>query len=192
MTKWTAETLIAFENDIAARFARGEIRAPVHLDGGNEESLIEYFNKHFHKGDWICSTWRSHYHCLLAGVPPQQLKEAILAGHSITLCFPEYRIFSSALVGHICSIAMGIAYSKQKVHCFVGDMCSMTGAYHEARLYATRHALPINWIIENNGKSVTTNTQEVWGLQPYKIKNETIITYEPRWPHQGIGKRVEF
>ena len=34
----TAEELIAFEKDIAECFNRGEIRAPIHLDGGNELS----------------------------------------------------------------------------------------------------------------------------------------------------------
>lgn len=190
MTQWTAETLIAFEDDIAARYARAEIPYPVHLDGGNEEELIEYFNRFFHPGDWICTTWRSHYKCLLAGVPESQVRDAILAGHSITLCFPEYHIFSSALVGHICSIAMGIAYGKQKVHCFIGDMCATTGMFHEASNYASRHDLPITFIIEDNGKSVTTDTKKVWGSG--KLKEHHVIKYKPRWPHQGIGKRVEF
>lgn len=196
MTKWTAETLIAFENDIAARFARAEIPYPVHLDGGNEVELIKYFATNYYKGEWICGTWRMHYKCLLAGVPENEVREAILAGHSITLCFPEYNIISSALVGHICSIAMGIAYGIQKqkarVHCFIGDMTRRTGAYYEAASYAAGHLLPINWIVEDNGKSVTTDTKEVWGPDNSPGWSTWVLPYTPRWPHQGIGKRVEF
>tara|TARA_B100000579_G_C22263953_1_gene590673 strand:- start:144 stop:284 length:141 start_codon:yes stop_codon:yes gene_type:complete len=37
--------LIKFENDIAAVFNSGKIRAPVHLYSGNEEVLIKFFKK---------------------------------------------------------------------------------------------------------------------------------------------------
>lgn len=193
MSNWTPETLIAFEDDIAARFARAEIPYPVHLDGGNESGLIKYFDHHFTPGDWVCGTWRMHYKCLLAGVPETEVREAILAGYSITLCFPEYRVFSSALVGHICSIAMGIALAKQRVHCFVGDMCATTGMFHEACKYSDQHALPLSFIIEDNEKSVTTITPEVWGTVGTTFARvHHRFKYKPRWPHQGIGKRVEF
>lgn len=198
MSNWTAEALIAFEDDIAARFARAEIPYPVHLDGGNEKGLIEYFDRCFKPGDWVCGTWRMHYKCLLAGVPETEVREAILAGHSITLCFPEYNIIASALVGHICSIATGIAlgFKRMKrtknVHCFVGDMCSYTGAFQESEDYACFNDLPVMFIIEDNKKSVTTYTEEVWG-QTYRVGDNTCyINYAPRWPHQGIGKRVDF
>jgi putative effector of murein hydrolase len=36
-----------------------------------------------------------------------------MAGRSIALCFPEYRMISSAIVGGICPIAMGIAERVQ-------------------------------------------------------------------------------
>ena len=83
--------LIKFENDIAAVFNSGKIRAPVHLYSGNEEVLIKFFKK-IKKNDWVFCSWSSHYQCLLKGVPPKRLKKEILEGKSISLCFPEYRI----------------------------------------------------------------------------------------------------
>lgn len=200
MTKWTAESLIAFEQDIADRFNRSEIPFPVHLDGGNEERLIGYFDAYFKPGDWVCGTWRMHYKCLLAGVPEDTLRQAILEGHSITLCFPEYNIFSTALVGHVCSIAMGIAYEIKgnggQVHCFLGDMAYRTGDFYEAHKYARGYKLNMSWVVENNNKSVTTNTSEVWGSESYKdiyaYNDVWMFDYKPTWPHQGTGKRVEF
>jgi TPP-dependent pyruvate/acetoin dehydrogenase alpha subunit len=199
MSEWTRDKLIAFEKDIAECYERAEIPYPVHLDGGNEDGLIGYFDTNFTPGDWVCGTWRMHYKCLLAGVPPAILKHHIMSGRSITLCFPRYNIFSSALVGHTCSVAMGIAYeiernkSPQKVHCFIGDMAARTGMAYETMDYAVGHALPITWIVEDNGKSVTTNTQEVWGNITWKPGWTThVLPYTPTWPHQGIGKRVEF
>lgn len=197
MTEWTPERLIAFEQDIADRFNRGEIPYPVHLDGGNEQPLINYFNEWYRKGDWVIGTWRMHYKCLLAGVPEDELRQAILDGHSITLCFPEYRIYSTALVGHCCSIAMGVAKelngSGIKAHCFLGDMAANTGDYYEAKRYSDNHGLPLQFIVEDNGKSVTTDTRKAWGTKGMSVEHfDYLIRYKPTWPHQGTGKRVEF
>jgi TPP-dependent pyruvate/acetoin dehydrogenase alpha subunit len=135
----TPADLIAFEADIAAAFNRAEIRSPVHLRSGGEEWLIDYFARNYDatRGDWVCGAWRTHYHCLLAGVSPDEVRAAIMAGRSITLCFPEYRVVSSAIVGGILPIALGLALGirrrgeEAQVHCFLGDMTAMTGAYAE-------------------------------------------------------------
>jgi len=94
----TKEELIAFEDDIAALFNAGKIRAPVHLYSGNEDSIISVFRQ-IRSQDWVFCSWRSHYQCLLKGVPKELVRAEILAGRSISLCFPEHRIYSSAIVG---------------------------------------------------------------------------------------------
>ena len=117
--------LILFEEEIATLFNSGKIRAPVHLYKGNEEKIINVF-RNIKKNDWVFCSWRSHYQCLLKGVPAKKVKEEILAGRSISLCFPKYKIFSSALVGGALPIAVGTAmsikYKKEKdskVYCFM-------------------------------------------------------------------------
>ena len=109
--------LILFEEEIATLFNSGKIRAPVHLYKGNEEKIINVF-RNIKKNDWVFCSWRSHYQCLLKGVPAKKVKEEILAGRSISLCFPKYKIFSSALVGGALPIAVGTAmsikYKKEK------------------------------------------------------------------------------
>ena len=158
--------LISFEEQIAALFNDGKIRAPVHLYQGNEEKIIDVFKK-INKQDWIFCTWRSHYQCLLKGVPESEIKEEILAGRSISLCFPKYNIYSSALVGGSIPIAVGMALSlklkKQKdtkVYCFLGEMASESGIAHESIKYSRNFKLPIHFIIEDNAKSVCTDTRE--------------------------------
>src|SRR5215831_4668840 len=84
ITNHTPDTLKEFEQQIAEDFNAGKIRAPVHLAGGNEEQLIDIFSA-VTKSDWVLTQWRSHYHCLLKGVPPERLRADILAGRSITL-----------------------------------------------------------------------------------------------------------
>tara|TARA_R110001592_G_scaffold211989_3_gene464147 strand:+ start:534 stop:1142 length:609 start_codon:yes stop_codon:yes gene_type:complete len=201
ITNYTKEELIDFETDIAECFNNAQIKAPVHLYDGNEEQMIEIFEKVKSK-DWVFCTWRSHYQCLLKGVPPDQMKKDILDGKSITLCYPEYNIYSSAIVTGTIPIATGTALdikrkgTDEHVWCFVGDMASETGSFFENWKYSVNHDLPITYVIENNGKSVCTNTHKTWGTDELFFAKETrkIIYYEynTKYPHAGAGKRIEF
>jgi pyruvate dehydrogenase E1 component alpha subunit len=198
----TKEELIAFEEDIAALFNAGKIRAPVHLYSGNEEQIIAVFQK-IRPQDWVFCSWRSHYQCLLKGVPKERVREEILAGRSISLCFPEYRIFSSAIVGGVLPIAVGVAMSIQhrgedsKVYCFMGDMTAETGIAHESLKYSRNHRLPIHFIVEDNEKSVCTDTREVWkqprlSFEDAQDEYVSYYRYHNKYPHAGAGVRVEF
>ncbi|HQL79964.1 MAG TPA: thiamine pyrophosphate-dependent enzyme, partial [Verrucomicrobiota bacterium] len=109
----TANDLINFETEIANLFNAAKIRAPVHLYYGNEAQMIEIF-RDVRPEDWVCCSWRSHYQCLLKGVPPEKVREEILAGRSISLCFPEYRVISSAIVGGVLPISVGIALGLKR------------------------------------------------------------------------------
>ena len=68
------EKLIKFEEEIANLFNSGKIRAPVHLYHGNEDQIINVFKK-IKTPDWVFCSWRSHYQCLLKGVPENLIKE---------------------------------------------------------------------------------------------------------------------
>lgn len=197
----TKEQLVDFETDIANCFNNAMIKAPVHLYDGNEEQMINIF-KCVEPQDWVFCTWRSHYQCLLKGVPQEQLKQDILTGKSITLCYPEHNIYSSAIVTGNIPIATGVALDiKRKggtnhVWCFVGDMTSETGTFFENWKYAVNHDLPITYVIENNGKSVCTETNKVWNTNELYFAKETrkIIYYEyqTKYPHAGAGARIQF
>jgi pyruvate dehydrogenase E1 component alpha subunit len=184
------------------QFNSGLIRAPVHLYSGNEDEMIKIFQK-ISKEDWVFCSWRSHYQCLLKGVPLNDLEKEIMEGKSISLCFPEYKIFSSAIVGGILPIAVGTAMSikinnsKSKVHCFMGDMTSETGIAHECIKYSILHELPIRFIVEDNGKSVCTDTRKTWNVDKltYENVNSEYIyyyKYQTEYPHAGAGIRVQF
>ena len=196
------QKLIAFENKIADLFNKAKIRAPIHLYSNNEDQMIKIFKK-IKKNDWVFCSWRSHYQCLLKGVPKNILKQEIVDGKSISLCFPKYKIYSSAIVGGILPISVGLALSlkrkksKNKVYCFMGDMTSETGIAHETIKFSISKKLPIHFIIEDNTKSVCTNTRKTWSLKrlTYEKKNNKFITfykYKLKYPHAGAGKRVQF
>ncbi len=194
--------LVNFENKIANLFNNKKIKAPIHLYSGNESQIIKIFQK-VRKNDWVLCSWRSHYQCLLKGVPEKLLIKEIIKGKSISLCFRKYKILSSAIVGGNAPIAVGIAKalkikkSKNKVLCFVGDMTSETGIVHECIKYSLNYNLPIIFVIEDNNLSVCTDTRKTWKqnkLSYEQIKNKKIIfyKYKNKYPHAGAGIRVQF
>jgi pyruvate dehydrogenase E1 component alpha subunit len=209
---FTPDELIQFEDSVCAWFAAKKVRAPVHLDHGNEEALIRIFREHVGQDDWVVGSWRQHYKCLLKGVPPEELKAAILDGKSIGLCFPHYKVVSSAIVGGTLPLAVGLALGIQrralahKVVCFMGEMTSETGIAHECIKYATAHNLPLLFVIEDNEKSVCTPTLEAWGLKrltyapetrqtlgPIKVRDNVVYyRYQSKYPHAGTGQRINF
>ena len=194
--------LINFEDNIAKLFNEAKIKAPIHLYSGNEKFLINFFRK-IKKNDWVLCSWRSHYQCLLKGVPPKKITNEIINGKSISLCFLDYKVYSSAIVGGSLPIAVGLALSlkrkksKNKIYCFIGDMTSETGIAHECIKYSRNKNLPIHFIVEDNKKSVCTDTRKTWSTKKLTYENisnkfVTYYRYKLKYPHAGAGKRVQF
>jgi len=197
-----ANDLIAFEDEVASLFNSAKIKAPVHLYSNNEDHMIKIFQD-VSVDDWVFCSWRSHYQCLLKGVPPKEVMNEILKGKSISLCFPEYNIYSSAIVGGVLPISVGVALSikrrgaDQRVHCFVGDMTAESGIAHECFKYSKNHELPIRFIIEDNIKSVMTDTRLTWNMKKTSFEDSEdqmfyYYKYENKYPHAGAGHRVQF
>jgi len=198
----TAQQLIAFEQSIAQLYEQGKIKAPIHLRNGNEAQLIDIFEQ-INKEDYVFSTWASHLHALLKGVPAYEVTTKVLLGQSITLNFPEYNFYTSAIVGGIAPIATGVASdikdseASEWVYAFIGDMAAMTGTVHESIRYAEGWDLPITFVIEDNGKSVGTPTDQTWGTSSakdiYRSSSKVqYYSYTLEYPHAGIGKFIEF
>lgn len=193
----TKEELVAFEDSIASDFNAGLIRYPIHLESGNEDNLIRIFAD-VKPDDYLFGSWRLHLKALLKGVPPEELRAAILRGESMALRFPEYRVYGSAIVGGTVPVALGVALAikrrggGERVWCFLGDMTSLTGIFNECLRYAENFLLPIKFIVEDNGVSVCTNTKETCGGDlPVSRLIET-YQYQSKYPHAGSGKRIQF
>ena len=196
ITTLTKADLLAFEERVKQAFLAKQIHAPIHLSGGNEDQVIQAFQD-IRPQDWVFSTWRSHYHALLKGVPPERLFQAILEGRSMYYQDKEHKFLTSALVGGILPIALGVALGAkrlgldERVWVFVGDMASRAGIFHEFADYVSGHGLPARCIIEDNGLSTNTPTREVWGLQDGPVLWE-FYSYERTVPHTGVGEWVTF
>ena len=203
------QDLIDFETDIGETFNRGEIRAPIHLYAGNEDQIMRVFEKIDVKKDWICCTWRNHYQALLKSIPPEVIKERIMAGKSMVMNLPEYKFICSSIVGGIPSIATGLALAAklrgtdEHVWCWTGDMSAETGAWAESYKYARAQDLPITFVVEDNELSVLTPTHEMWGADKWYLPVQNRVWYESKhliyykykntkYPHAGAGVRVQF
>jgi pyruvate dehydrogenase E1 component alpha subunit len=194
---WDVNGLIEFERKMADYWESGKVRGPIHLSGGNEEQIIE-IGKRIKQNDWVFSTWRSHYHALIKGVPSEWLEEEILAGRSITIVNKDHKFYSSAIVGAIIPIAVGVAMANKRdgndeiVWCFIGDMAFETGGFMENYKYAKNFELPIRFVVEDNGVSTNTPTVETWKVKS-EVPNDVIwYEYNKVWPHYGTGKWVIF
>ncbi len=199
------EDLANFEKEIAEIFATGVIRAPVHLRAGREEALIKIFQENsIGPEDYVFGHWDSHELALFKGVPREEVKQAIIDGKSISLCFPEYKVFCTGIVGSLMGTATGAAWAlknqgkKGRAFIFCGDMTAETGVFHEAVKYAVNFDLPATFIVGDNGLSVMTNTREVWGspdpwFKGTKYEKKIIyFKYTNTYPHSGLGWKIKF
>jgi len=191
------EDLLKFEEKIKKIYEAGKIKAPIHLSGNNEEVLIKIFKK-IKKNDWVLSTWRNHYHALLKGIPEKWLEKEIVDGRSMGINNLKYKFYSSAIVGGIIPIALGIAKalklkkSENKVWAFIGDMTFETGSFHECYKYAKNYRLPLKFIVEDNNLSTNTPTDKVWGKKNKIPKDIIYYKYKRKYPHHGTGGWVLF
>ena len=189
--------LIDFETEVKERYEAGEIKAPVHLASNNEEQLIEIF-KDVGKDDWVFCSWRNHYHALLHGIPRDTLMDMIVRGKSMSVYSDKPKFYSSAIVGGILPIALGVAKSiklkgeKNKVWCFVGDMTFETGIFYETYKYSRNFELPLEFVIEDNNLSTNTPVAEARGGKQTVPSDVYYYEYKSEYPHHGTGNWVLF
>ena len=197
MNKIDKQYLIDFEVEVAKRYESGEVKAPIHLSGGNEDQLIEIF-KNINSDDWVFVPWRNHYHALLHGFDRQQLMDDIVAGKSMSTSSNINKFYSSAIVGGIIPIALGTAMalkrknSDRKVWCFIGDMTFESGIFYESYKYAKNFDLPLQFVVEDNNLSTNTPVDETWGGKQIVPADVYYYEYKSEYPHHGTGNWVLF
>jgi TPP-dependent pyruvate/acetoin dehydrogenase alpha subunit len=168
-----AERLRAFE----ARCERAmeTFRCSVHLSIG-QEAVPEVLAAKLRPTDWVFSTHRSHGHYLAAAWAKGDYERAEAAlwdelnglasgvnggySGSQSFCDPRLRFHSTAVVGGLIGVATGAALAsklagiEERVVCCLGDAATEQGIFWESLNFASLHALPILFVVENNGLSV--------------------------------------
>lgn len=209
------QELISFEEKVANLFKAGKIRVPIHLSGsidGTYETYLVRLFQDIKKTDYVFCTWRNHLHYILKGGDKKALLDEIL-GKETGICGGKagsmhtidhkLRFYSSAIVGGICSIAVGVALGIKEnkdnhhVYCFIGDGGVDSGHFWEAYRYAIGYNLPINFIIEDNNRSVCTSMQSRWGVSNSILEDMQFygpkidyIAFEAKYPHAGVGEFI--
>ena len=195
--KLTKDDLISFETEVRDLYEEGKVKSPIHLAKDNEDELIEIF-QYIDPDDWVFQAWRNHYHALLHGFDRQELLEDIIDGRSMATSSNVNKFYSSAIVGGIIPIALGVAMGikrknlNRKVWCFIGDMTFETGVFHESYKYAKNFDLPIEFVVEDNNLSVHTPTDAAWGVRQEVPEDVVYYRYENGYPHHGTGAWVNF
>lgn len=82
-------------------------------------------------------------------------------------------------------------HTPRHVWVFVGDMTFEHGTFHEVYKFAKRNDLPMTFIIEDNGLSTDTPTQQIWGEEDRDVR-VIRISYKRKYPHYGVGVFVDF
>jgi 2-oxoisovalerate dehydrogenase E1 component len=198
MKKITKQQLIDFEQMIKGCWERAEVPYPIHFSGGNEDQLLQIFQE-IKEEDYIFSTHRPHYHYLLKGGEPKNLKDMILRGDSQHVYDKKINFLSSSIVaGGVC-IAAGVAEalkrkrSNQHVWCFLGDGAEEEGHFYEAVRYVDGQKLPCTFVIEDNDLSIATPKKERYNNLEFNWPScVRRYYYTPTHPHVGTGKWVDF
>jgi len=178
----TAEELKTFVNKMANYHDSGLLPFAVHLPGGNEEQLIEIFQK-VNEGDYVLSTHRNWYHALLKELPENEIENKILSGRSMFMFDRKRNFYVSAIIGGTPGIAVGIAWalknkgSNQRVWCFVGDGIEDTGHFAEAVRYVDGFNLPCTFVIEDDRMAVEASKLSRWGTDKDLIWPSCVYRY---------------
>lgn len=144
------------------------IFVPVHLCLGQEWVSAEIYES-IRPDDWLFSNHRGHGHFLAKGGDEQKLWDEILGlpsglnggfAGSQGISDPSINFHASAIVGGLVGVCAGTAYALKQDNrgavavCCVGDGGTEAGVFWEAANWAALNALPIAFIVENNGMSV--------------------------------------
>jgi pyruvate dehydrogenase E1 component alpha subunit len=160
------------EQRIAAEYAQGSMRCPVHLSIGQEiVSAIVGLNQLI--SDTAVSTHRAHAHYLAKGGDLYQMIAEIYGkvtgcckgrGGSMHLIDQSVGFLgSSAIVGNSIPIGVGSGFAhsllgdKNLSFVFLGDGATEEGSFYESLNFTAVKKLPVVFICENNLYSVYTD-----------------------------------
>jgi len=160
-----------FEQVAGKAFARNEIPGFIHLSIGQEGVAVGVCAA-LDERDKITSTHRGHGHVLARGSDPNRVMAEIY-GRETGLCkgrggtmhlydFARGVLGTNGIVAAGGPLACGAALAERNagsggvVVCFMGDGATDQGSTHEAMNMAAVWALPVIFVVENNGFSEGT------------------------------------
>lgn len=159
------------EEEIAARYADGNMRCPIHLSIG-QEAVAVGVSAALQPSDQVVSTHRCHAHYLAKGGDLKAMLCEMMGrepgccsgrGGSMHLFDPAAGVLVSVpIVGASIPIGVGAAFAMKYKGAdsvavvYLGDAAVEEGAFHESANFAALHRLPAIFVCENNLYSVHT------------------------------------
>jgi TPP-dependent pyruvate/acetoin dehydrogenase alpha subunit len=167
-----AQRIRIVEERIAAEYAKGEMRCPVHLSIG-QELVSAVVGMAQEKLDTAVSSHRAHAHYLAKGGDLYRMIAEIFGrvtgcckgrGGSMHLIDLSVGFLgSSAIVGNSIPVGVGAGFthkldkSGQLAFTFFGDGATEEGAFYESVNFAVVNKIPVVFLCENNLYSVYTD-----------------------------------
>lgn len=161
-------TMRRFEEAVASGVSSGQIHGEMHL-GIGQEPVAAALAEHLQPQDAVVSTHRAHLHALACGVDPVELLAEIFErdglnrgkGGHMHLFDPSHRFMCTGIVGAGAPIATGYALAQRLrgedavTVAVSGDGAMNQGAVFEAMNLAAVRGLPILFLVEDNGYSIS-------------------------------------
>ena len=156
-----------------------QVNGSVHLCAGQEVVPVAAVAG-LEPQDQIVCTYRGHGWAIAAGLDPRSVMAEIChkadgvnggrAGSAYMMTPHTRFIGENSIVGAGTTIACGVAIANrvkdngQVVVVTIGDGALNQGAVHEAMAFAAVRSLPVLFIVENNGWSELTKTEEMFRI----------------------------
>jgi pyruvate dehydrogenase E1 component alpha subunit len=177
----TMRLIREFEEAAGAALKAGQVRGSVHQYTG-EEAIATGVCFHLGRADYVSSYHRGHGHAIAKGVSPARMMRELFGrqggtsdgkGGSMHIAdFAQGMLGANGVVPDGVTIAVGAAHAlkmqkrNEIVVAFFGDGAMNRGPLFEAFNWAKLFQLPVLFVCEDNGYSVTLRTRDVTGGPP--------------------------
>jgi len=191
------------EEEIAARYADGKMRCPIHLSVG-QEAVAVGVSAALRPSDQIVSTHRCHAHYLAKGGDLKAMLCEMMGrepgccggrGGSMHLFDPAAGVLVSVpIVGASIPIGVGAAFAmKYKgtddvAVVYLGDAAVEEGVFHESLNFAALRSLPVVFVCENNLYAGYSPLHERQPMRP--ITGLALAHGDDIWVHREDGNDV--
>jgi pyruvate dehydrogenase E1 component alpha subunit len=170
-----------FEEAAGTALAAGHVRGSVHQYTG-QEAIATGVCCHLNLSDYVSSHHRGHGHAIAKGVSPSRMMCELFGrqggtsngkGGSMHIAdFSQGMLGANGVVPDGVTMAVGAAHAikmqarSEIVVAFFGDGAMNRGPLFEAFNWAKLFDLPVLFVCEDNGYSVTLRTRDVTGGPP--------------------------
>ena len=170
-----------FEDKLAAVYIQQKVRGFLHLYNGQEAVLAGSLHAMEIGKDRMITAYRNHVQPIGMGVDPKRVMAELYGkatgtsqglGGSMHIFSKEYKFHGGhGIVGGQIPLGAGMAFGDKYFDrdnvtlCFMGDGAVRQGSLHETLNLATLWQLPVVFVVENNGYSMSD-------AQQYRTKDE--------------------